>query len=146
MSSELSLTLDKEGTGTAYDKALREDKGPIHTKWKVITKKDGTVEGNPIVMIRIGNQTAVVTARQFLEAAAAIGGAHPGCGERSWPEAPPDTIIKGFHRGVEWQALLVEKMYIVTADCAKGSIQIAGDEAAAKGLAESLIDRITSKG
>lgn len=144
--SELHLLLDQDGTGEEYDKALRKEKGPIHTKWKVITKKHGTDDDNPIVMIRIGDQTAVVTARQFLEAAAAIGGAHPGCGERSWPEMPPGSILSGVHRGVKWQAILMEKMYLVTAECAKGSVQIAAEEFAARGLAESLIDRIVTGG
>lgn len=140
--SELDIKVDKEGNGSAYDAALRKVRGGIHTKWKIITKKKGTTSGNPLVMIQIGDETAVVTARQFLEAAAMIGGAHLGCGERSWPdpEKMAGMTISGFHRGVKWTGLLIDRMYLVTAESAKGKLSLAGDEKSAKGCGESLID------
>jgi hypothetical protein len=112
----------------------------------VMSKKRGTEGGNPAVMVQIGDQTLITTARQFLEVAAAISAIHPGAGERSHPELPAGSIIKGVHRGVRWEAVLIEMMYLVTSECARGSIQLAGDEKSAEALAVNLIDRVTAAG
>ena len=141
------VQLDQDGKGTAYTQALIQT-GHTHADWKVFSKKDGMQSGRPSVMIKIGSETLITSVRQFLEVAAALKGCHPDADDRATPEYPPGTKLEKFHRGIKWEALLVEKMYLVSVDnpLVKGQIMLAGDEIIAKGLAEDLIDRIVMGG
>ncbi len=137
--SSIDLSLDQDGSGEKYDRELRRTRA-IHTSCRIITKANGTVEGRAIVMLVAGDTHIVLTARNFMDAAYAILGAHPGSTERSFPGTESGAMLSGVHRGVGWQAVHMEHIYVVTVEGSPG-VSLAGDEATAKGLAEATIDR-----
>lgn len=85
MPETLDITLD-DGTGQAYDEALRETTLPEGADLRIITKDRATQGGRPAVMVTFtvhlpdGSRRrvqAVTTARLFLMAAAAVRGRYP---------------------------------------------------------------------
>jgi hypothetical protein len=84
----ISISLDRDGSGESYDKALSEvSSGCDHTRGlEVISKARGTVNGAPIVMLRFWASTpegqeafpvaCMVTLKEFLGAAQALQGCH----------------------------------------------------------------------
>lgn len=148
----IHLMLDQDGNGKDFDRELQNtlpDGGDL----KVITKSNGTKTGQAVVMLKFSVQLpggairhaqTVVTARLFIDAAAAVAGCHPQSDERRWPKEQPGHKITGKHRNVGYDAVLFEKMYLVHVEGLEG-ISFAGSEDDATAVAHGLIDKMVRR-
>lgn len=136
-----TVVITDKGAGLEYDAQLATCPTTRHDDFVIATKRDGTVGGMPILIISSEGVGLIFTVRNFLEMAAVIAATYPECEERTRPKMPPGNVIRGVHRGVQWEAVLMEKFYVIGAKCPGGGISIAGSEAEVRGLAEAMVDR-----
>lgn len=145
--SHIALRLD-DGSGLAFQSAIA-DALPADEILSITTIDDGTKEGEPAVAVsfpvhmpngKTYNAVKVVTVRNFLDAASGIAGKYPKQLERRWPTKEVGHTIKGEHRGMKFEALLMEKFYIVSIKGLKGQIAIAGSETDVPAVANGMID------
>lgn len=142
----IEITLDQDGSGRAFDAAL-QDTLPSGNHTRIITKSQGTAGGNPIVLIGFDVQVdgrryraqQIVTAREFLRAAVAIAACHPGLDGPLTPDAPVGHKLSAKHRGVGYDAILVERVYLVSIEGGRGLV-VASNELEVHALAQHAID------
>lgn len=147
MTDMIRLVLD-DGSGMHYDSALF---GTLQQAGdpSFISKDNATKGGNPMLLITfpvklpdgsIRQAQAAMTVRNFLQTAAGIVGKYPAQNEREWPRKEVGNIEKGEYRGFKYEALLMEKFYLVSVKGIPGAVSIAGSEDHVPVLAKGTID------
>lgn len=113
----------------------------------LVVKDNATVGGAPAVCITFVSETAVgpkrvqmvVTARNLIQALSVLVGKYEYLSERK--HAPADTAkeLSGHFAGVGWNAVFMERMYLVVVENGLTGIAATEDDAraVAKGLCES---------
>lgn len=150
----LTLKLDQDGDGKEYQAALRgRDVLPSGENVSVITTAKGTVGGQACVLVTFDVQMPggtirkaqyTFTQKELLAAADAVRAAHPLPEDLGKPEAPAGTIIRKFHDGVGWNALLVEKCYIITVE-GRNEISLAFTDAEVEPVGRAAVDKVLGK-
>lgn len=117
----VDIYLDQDGDGKLFDAARKGQMpaGCLPGDVLVITKSKGTRSGQAVALIahrmvvdgRSGWAQFVLTAREIEGIAQSVRGAHPLANVED--SSPAGTSIHGMHRGVAYDAVKVEKVYIV---------------------------------
>lgn len=118
-----------------------------------ITKDNGTIQGNPIVMIHFesklpgrgktsfGTSQKVLTVEEFLRVAEGLRVRYGDMRERtSFPKEGDESVVEKEFKGLKWSAMLKEKVYLVAIE-GGNNLSIAGDLEEAQKIAEYLINR-----
>lgn len=147
----IKIVLDQDGDGKKFDAALRRQGTlPDDGRVEVVTKSDGTLNGQAIVLITFGVECpdgairraqTVLTAREFLAAADAVRGCHPPAAG----PAPRASGIEGVHRGVGYSAMLVERVYLIRVE-GSDSLSLAFHDAEARKVAEAAVNLMLDGG
>ena len=147
MTQQTRIILDQDGTGADFDAALQgtlQDYGNA----VFISKANGTESGLPAVLIgftvRLPDGTdrrvqTVVTGRILVAVAQALCGANPSLGRPPLLGAKPGESRHGIHAGVGWDAICVEKCWLITTE-KSDRVGFAFEDAEVESVARGIID------
>lgn len=141
-----------QDNGSTFRQALRgalQDTADCH----VYICNEGTANKKPTVMIKFHVMLPngifkecqkVLTGRELMAIAEALHAVDPTLCTRMFPEKPPGTVIQGSHNGVDWEALLIEKLYLIKCSGAN-EVSMAFHEGEVVAVAHAHVERAAGK-
>lgn len=137
-----------------FDRAVR-DGLPEGRDLAIITKDNATVGGRPAacltftVQLRDGRRDtaqAVVPVRALLLALHGLMGRYSHLAEAGEPDMQPGMTLRGTHRGVAYDAVGVEQVWLISIQSLDGVVGIGKTREDTKAVAEGLINRLLQSG